>query len=324
MKKSKKALIILIIAVVAVLVVGTVTTTYAWFLSRYTKEYDFVLQSESPIIIKYESDLVFASGNRETPANVLIPAESKHTVGIEQEALADIDVFDVDVAEPAHTGKVESSAQSVKFTANGAYWTGEEPTVGLFAPELYAYTSEFMNGSDLSARLTALSSPGVTYSSLTAENLTAILAAEKSGYSATERLIARNDLVTRGEVNFIMILSYLDATVLYYDGVFYQSTALPEEADFVLPAAVESQNALRYWVALTAEDTYPSPNGEETMLGEKQGKFYLRMLPNTTFSFNLYVFMAKTDEELDPQINGESLSLFASLTIQEEPQGGNE
>ena len=316
MKKSKKAWIILVVAIVAVLVVGTVTTTYAWFLSRYSKDYTFVLQSESPIIIKYESDLVFASGDRATAGNTLIPAVAEQTVGIEQEALAAIDVFD--------TEKVQTAAHAVKFTAGGAYWTGEEPTVGLFAPELYAYTSSFMGGSALSSRLTALSSAEVTYSTLTADNLTAILAAERSEYSAAERVIARNDLVTRGEVTFAMILSYLNATVLYYDGVFYQSTPLPEEADFVLPAAVESDSDLRYWVALTDEDLYPNPNGAEAVLGEKAGRAYLRMLPNTTFSFELYVFVAKTDEELDPQINGESLSLFASLTIQEEQQGGNE
>ena len=321
MKKSKKALIILIVTVVAVLVVGTVTTTYAWFLSRYTKEYDFVLQAESPIIIKYESDLVFHTGDRETAGNTLIPAKAKQTVAIDQQALAAIDVFDVNVAEPPHTGKVASAAHPVKFSASGAYWTGEEPTIGLFAPELYAYTSAFMEGSELSARLSALS---VEQASLTEDNLTAVLAAEKSAYSATERLIARNDLVTRGEVGFLVILSYLDTTILYYDGVFYKTTALPEEAVFVLPAAVESESELRYWVPLTAEDTYPSPNGTEAILGEKEDRAYLRMLPNTTFSFDLYVFIAKTDEELDPQINGESLSLFASLTIREETQGGND
>ena len=312
MKRNRKAFILTVILVIAVLVVGTVTTTYAWFLSRYSKDYPFLLESTSPLIIKYESDLQYASGTISMPTNVLIPATAKKPdANISQPALSPMDVFD--------TTKVETSAQAVKFTASGAYWAGEDNTPGQFKPELHAYTNTFMGSSELSARLSALSTQQTTYSSLTESNLYEVLNKEAITYNtATDRLIARNDLVRQGEISFVMVLNYLNETFLYYDGAFYVSAQ--SASSFTLPAAMESDSNLRYWQALTTASTVTI--GQEAV-PVYDGEYFL-LQPNTTFTFTMYVFIAKTDEELDPDMNGKRLSLFASLTVQEPLAGGNE
>ena len=287
MKRSRRAFIFTIILVVAVLVVGTVTTTYAWFLSRYSHDYPFELDSTSPLIIKYETDLQFASGSPTT----MIPAKAKTTVGINQQALDPIDVFD--------TTKVKTSAQAVKLTASGAYWAGEDATVGQFKIDLHAYTTAF-----------------VTAQSLSESTLLAYIEAEKT---AAQKPITRNDLVYQGEIDYAVIFTYLDNTFLYYGGNYYINSATEE--DFSLPATMESNNDLRYWEPLTSSSTVAL--NETTNVNVYDGTHFL-LQPNTTFSFTLYAFVAKTDEELDPAMNGETLSLFVSLTVAEPQQQGNQ
>ena len=287
MKRSRRAFIFTIILVVAVLVVGTVTTTYAWFLSRYSHDYPFELDSTSPLIIKYETDLQFASGSPTT----MIPAKAKTTVGINQQALDPIDVF--------KTTKVQTSAQAVKLTASGAYWAGEDATVGQFKIDLHAYTTAF-----------------VTAQSLSESTLLAYIEAEKT---AAQKPITRNDLVYQGEIDYAVIFTYLDNTFLYYGGNYYINSATEE--DFSLPATMESNDDLRYWEPLTSSSTVAL--NETTNVNVYDGTHFL-LQPNTTFAFTLYAFVAKTDEELDPAMNGETLSLFVSLTVAEPQQQGNQ
>ena len=287
MKRSRRAFIFTIILVVAVLVVGTVTTTYAWFLSRYSHDYPFELDSTSPLIIKYETDLQFASGSPTT----MIPAKAKTTVGINQQALDPIDVF--------KTTKVQTSAQAVKLTASGAYWAGEDATVGQFKIDLHAYTTAF-----------------VTAQSLSESTLLAYIEAEKT---AAQKPITRNDLVYQGEIDYAVIFTYLDNTFLYYGGNYYINSATEE--DFSLPATMESNNDLRYWEPLTSSSTVAL--NETTNVNVYDGTHFL-LQPNTIFAFTLYAFVAKTDEELDPAMNGETLSLFVSLTVAEPQQQGNQ
>ena len=315
MKRSRRAFIFTIVLVIAVLVVGTVTTTYAWFLSRYSHDYPFELDSKSPLIIKYETDLQFASGSPTT----MVPAKAKTTVGINQQALDPIDVFD--------TAKVKTSAQAVKLTASGAYWAGEDATVGQFKIDLHAYTASFMGSSALSARLTALSTQQTTYSSLTEGNLYEVLNKEEITYNTpTDRLITRNDLVYQGEIDYAVVFSYLNNTFLYYGGNYYLSSPTNGSGYFTLPAAMETDNNLRYWAPLTAPGRVTV--SENTTADVYDGANFL-LQPNTIFAFTLYAFVAKTDEELDPAMNGETLSLFVSLTVaepqqQQGNQGGNE
>lgn len=100
--------------------------------------------------------------------------------------------------------------------------------------------------------------------------------------------------------------------MLYFDGSLY-SVGVSTGADLTLPASVESNDELRHWHLLTAGvDTY-----ENTDYAITDGT-HLRMMPNTTITMTLYLFMAKADEELDPEINGETISFFVALTIQEE------
>ena len=81
MKRNKKALLIVVIAIVAVFAFGVISTTYAWFLSRYGTDYEFVLNSESLIILTYETDIAYASGGISTGSNVLVPATEKKDIG---------------------------------------------------------------------------------------------------------------------------------------------------------------------------------------------------------------------------------------------------
>ena len=280
MKHSKKSWIILLVAVLAVVVVGTVTTTYAWFLSRYNRDYEFVLESESFSILKFESELNFASGERSSSQNVLIPAKAKHLNGIEQQALDPFDVFD----NTPSTGAVASAAQAVKFTASGAYWTGDSASAGRFLPLLQAYPSVF-----------------VSENQITQNNLVT-----KLGTAA----VVRNDLVTRNEIEFFMIFNYLGTYFLYYDGAFYVVESQEQNADFTLPAVAEPDDDFRYWIQLdhTSRITY----GTSLQVIDNMDTYFL-LQPNTRFSFTLYVFVEKTDEELDPEINGEAISLFLTL-----------
>ena len=279
----KKAFIILVIIVVTVFLVGTITTTYAWFLSRYTREYDFVLKSDSPVILKYETSLHFPSGDINTSANVLVPATAKHTVGIRQQALSALDMFDVDVDTviPAHTGKVQSAAQAVKFTATGAYWTGETATVGEFSFEVKAFLSSY-----------------ATAQSITPETLST------NGNAAHE-------LTGRGEIDFVAVIHYLGCDILFYDGTYYLSndeqTDVIDDFDFLGLEVV-------HWHEMQDDSLDSVGYGGGTI--DLYDGTYLLLQPNTTFDLDLYAFVAKTDEELDPEINGQQITLFATIKIE--------
>ena len=310
MKRNKKALIILVISIIAVLVVGTVTTTYAWFLSRYAAEYDFVLNSQSPMILKYETDLSFESDTTiASPENILIPAtEKRATSGIGQGALTPLSVFDVDTISPAHSGVVQRAAQAVKYTATGAFWTGEEDNSSAFTPILHVYTNDFLGSTALSTHLASMADQDETLT-VTESTLLDIISREEIRKTAPDRLLARNDLVARGEIDYIMVIEYSGISFLYYDGAYYVQ-GVESGSAFTLPAEAESNSELRYWHTPTAENC--TVRGEQLSDGS-----YFHLLPNTTFSFTLYVFVAKTDEKLDPEINGQRLTLFMSLTATE-------
>ena len=279
MKRNKKAFIILVVTIVAVFLAGTITATYAWFLSRFTREYDFVLQSDSPVVLKYETDLAFRSGDIDTPANVLVPATAKATVGIQQQALSALDVFDVDTVSPAHTGKVQSAAQAVAFTASGAYWTGESTEVGEFSVELRAFLTEYAEDNYIDAEtLDTFASDG-------------------------------HELVHRGEIDGIFVFHYLGYEILYYDDLYYLNTDVQageiHDFDFL------GLGAEYHWHPIIATDTV-SYMDESVEIYDGAS---LLLQPNTPFSFDLYAFVAKTDEELDPEINGQGISLFATIKI---------
>ncbi len=305
MKRNKKAFIILLVSIIAVFAFGVVTTTYAWFLSRYGKDYEFVLNSESPMILKYETDLTFASGGISTPANVLVPATEKNDIALAPGALDPLDVFDVDTVSPAHTGIVASAAQVVKYTASGAFWTGENDTVGSFTPELHVYTSSFLSGAALSDHLASFSEEVA----VTEDNLLSLLDEEAHEKSAENRLIAHSDLVRQGEIGYILLIDYEGKTFLYYDGAYYVLGA-ESGSDFTLPAAAESNAELRYWHDPTAENSTVN----EVQLSDGD---HLYLQPNTTFSFTLYVFMARTDEKRDAKINAERVTLYMSMLVEE-------
>ena len=284
MKRNKKALILLISIVVTVFFVCTITATYAWFLSRYTREYEFVLRSDSPVVLKYESELTFRSGNIETAANVLVPATAKATIGIDQQALSPLDVFDVDTVSPAHTGKVAVAAHAVAFTASGAYWTGETTTIGEFSIEVKAFLSSY-----------------ATARSITSETIAA------NGNDAHE-------LMRRGELGYLVIFDYLDHDVLYYDGTYYLNTS--ETAGAVDDFDFLALDGEYHWHAVQAHDTVSYDDGNGAREVEIYDGTHLLLQPNSTFDFDLYAFVAKTDEELDPEINGQQVTVFATIMIQ--------
>ena len=130
MNTKKKTLLFLLITVVAIVAVSVVTVTYAWFLSRYSENYDFELESKSHVVLRYESTLNFASGNANTASNHIVVAAMDPATPLSSTLLSPLDLFD--------TTKVRSAAQAVKVAARGAYWYGNETRSGALAFSLTA------------------------------------------------------------------------------------------------------------------------------------------------------------------------------------------
>ena len=252
MAAKKKLMLITIIAVVAVIAVGSITVTYAWFLSRYSSEYDFVLQADEHVILQYESNFTFASGTQSDAANALVPAVLPWHVGLDQTVYAPMDMFD--------GTKMDSIASNVRFTAKGAYWTGSASTLGEFS-----------------------------------FNLSATVVGESSSY----------DLVANGEIAYVVIFRYLGKSILLYEGNYYTNVG-EGAADFTLPSAVNSAIDMANWYLITSSDR----------VREIEGANYLLLTPNTEFECDLYAFVGKPDELLDPAINGKTITLSATIAVQ--------
>ena len=251
MATKNKVLLISIIAVVAVIVVGSVSVTYAWFLSRYSSEYEFKLEADEHVILQYETGLSFASGAVNDSGNLLVPAVSKSSAGLNQTIYTPIEMF--------NTTKVASSATAVHYQASGAYWTGSASTVGEF-----------------SFRLAAAVQGG------------------NSSYN----------LVTNGEIAYAVVFHYLGKSILLYNGQYYTNEGTGT-ADFTLPSAITSDVGLIDWYVLSSAERVRTVNGVK----------YLLLTPNTEFEFDLYVFVGKTDELLDPAINGKTITLSATIAV---------
>ena len=246
----------------AVFVVGTGTVTYAWFLSRYSSIYEFELEANSTVILRYEEEVAYASGTISTAANILVPATAKNSSGgltseNAQRVYEPMDMF--------ATAEVERVAHAVHFTAKGAYWVGAGTTAGQFTPSLSATIT---NGNP------------------------------------------DYDLVAWEEVDYFVIFTYLGEKVLYYDGTYYISTD-EENATFTLPSSVVSAAQL-FWRALTASDTVRY-NSIDFALTDGT---HLLLAPNSEFDMDIYVFIAKTDELLHEDMNGERLTLTAMMSVQ--------
>ena len=252
MAAKKKMMLILIVAVVAVVAVGSITATYAWFLSRYSSEYGFVLQADEYVILQYESPLVLASGSQNDAANTLVPAVLPRHGGMDQTVYSPMDMFD--------STEMDSIASAVRFTAKGAYWTGSSTTVGEF-----------------------------TFT------LSATVAGGDSSY----------DLVRNGEIGYAVIFRYLEKSILLYEGDYYTNEG-SGDADFILPSAVTSEVDMANWYRLTST----------ARVHESEGVNYLLLTPNKEFEYDLYAFVAKPDELLDPAINGKTITLSATLAVQ--------
>ncbi|GEM_PF-5635057 len=251
MAAKKKALLITVIAVLAVVIVGSVSVTYAWFLSRYSAEYRFVLESESHVVLQYESDLTFASGSISDAGNKLVPAVSKSSAGLSGTVYEPMDMFDTSV--------VQTAASCAHYRANAAYWTGAGEDKG-----------------ELSFALSAVVSGG------------------NEDY----------DLVTWGEIDYIVIFAYKGDRILLYDGVYYTNEG-NGDADFVLPTAVYSGAGMASWYEIADAEKVKTQGGVR----------YLLLDPNTEFEFDLYAFVAKTDELLDPAINGARIDFTARISV---------
>ena len=280
MTTKKKHLWFLVLTILAVVVVGTSTVTYAWFLSLYSAEYQFQLDSEDQnrVILTYETALAFASGNASDSGNALVPATAKKSnngltlgtkVGPNETVvpIEPLDVFDADTDEPEHTGLMSSSARAVRFTATGAYWVGYSDRAGALSFSLTAYAKE---GGVLSSY----------------------------------------DLVAGKEIAYFVIFHYMGEHFLYYDGQYYMNDT--QNDTFTLPNIVDT--TLRYWRALTSSDTIAYRN--ITDFAFTTDGTQLLLLPNSRFEYDLYVFVAKPDELLsDPDLNGKTLQLSATIAV---------
>jgi len=272
---KKKSLTFLAIIVAVLLFVGLITTTYAWFMYRYSEKYDFVLESDNHVVFVYETQLTFAPGTQQsTPANKILVAEANRTVGISAGALTPLDMFD--------TGAVKRSANAVKLTAEGAYWYG------------YATDRGQLNFS----------------------------------LSAKPQSDANYDLITYGELDYIVIFRYKNRDIMMFDGNYYVNTTtltrtngttldLSECDTITLPntASTFGADGNDPWYLIPSDESI----GE--MVGEERVEIFnneILLLPNTEFSYRLYVFAAKTDELVDPLWIGQTISLEATISVPEQ------
>ena len=279
---KKKSLIFLVASMVTLVVVSLVTVTYAWFLSRYSENYDFVLESESHVVLVYETALDFASGDQTTATNKIRIAELKTNAGLQTGSYDPLDVFDVDTVAPAHTGKMSTSANAVKLTATGAYWYGYGTESGLLSFSLAAKLQNDAN-----------------YDLVHYGELDYVVIFEYMGHSILlfdgEYYINSTQVTTTGGETLT-----LTGTPLVLPSTESTFGTVGEDAWYPIP-----KNSV-----ITKEIT--------TSVGTERKDIFrngLLLLPNTQFAFSLYVFAAKADYFMDPAWNGQTVNLEATISV---------
>ena len=105
-------------------------------------------------------------------------------------------------------------------------------------------------------------------------------------------------------IAILVIFSYLGKSILLYNGQYYTNEGTGT-ADLTLPTAITSTLDLRDWYVLSAADRVRTVSGTK----------YLLLTPNTPFEYDLYAFVGKTDELLDPAINGKRINLYATIAV---------
>ena len=286
MTRKKKSLIFLIVSIVTLVSVSLISVTYAWFLSRYSENYDFVVESENHVVLVYESALAFASGNQSTATNVIKIAEAKKTVGIQQGAPAPLDVFDVDTVSPPHTGKMKTSANAVKFTASGAYWYGYGTESGLLS---FSLAAKPQNNANYDLVHYGELDYVVVFEYMHLEQNTKILLFDGAYYINVQQVTSTNGAnVTLSGTPLVLPST---ATTFDLDGA---------ETWYPIPANT----------VITKEITTSS--GTERKDVFRNG---LLLLPNSQFAFTLYVFASKADDFMDPAWNGQTIALEATISV---------
>lgn len=116
------------------------------------------------------------------------------------------------------------------------------------------------------------------------------------------------DLVEGGEVAFVAVFTY-HTMVIMYDGTNYYIDedyhGEPTSSDYVLNGLDAELSTLWWTIDGAAEIT-----GDGSLIFSGGG---MVLTPNTEVSMKLYVFLAKTDELIDPAINGDTLDVVLSL-----------
>ena len=282
MTRKKKSLLFLLISVVTLVSVSLITVTYAWFLSRYSENYDFVLESESHVVLVYETNLAFASGTQSTETNQIKVGQLKPSAGIQTRAYAPLDVFDVDTVSPAHSGVMATSANAVKFTASGAYWYGYGTDSGQLSFSLAAKPQNDGNY-DL-----------VHYGEL--------------DYVVIFQYMGHHILLFDGAY-------YTDSTQVTTTG---GATLTLNGTPLVLPSTATTfgTDGAEAWYPIPANNVITTEI--TTSAGTERKDIFrngLLLLPNTQFAFTLYVFAAKPDYLMDMAWNGQTIDLEATISV---------
>lgn len=284
MRGKKRSLILLIVSLLTLLAVSMISVTYAWFLSRYSENYDFLLKSESHVVLMYESTLAFPSGTTQnTSANQIKVAELKPAaIGIQTGAYSPMDVFDVDGV--GHSGLMAASANAVHFTAQGGYW--------------YGYGTE---SGELSFSLVAKPQNNSNYDLVHYGELDYVVIFDYCDYKillfdGVYYTNSREVLTTGGDT---MQLS---------------GTSL------VLPttAATFGTDGTDPWWQIPMDGNHPITTEITTSTGTEVKEIFnnhLLLLPNTVFAFTLYVFAAKPDYLMDMAWNGQVIGLEATISV---------
>ena len=280
MNMKKKTLLFLIIALVVMVSVSLISVTYAWFLSRYSETYDMVLRSESLVVLTYETEIGFVSGTQSTSTNKITIATLKPSE--KGNAFSPLDVFDVDTVNPAHTGKMTTAAQAVKFNATGAYW--------------YGYGTE---SGALSFDLVAKPQNDATYDLVHYGEL---------GYIVIFEYMSQKFLLYDGKY-------YTNSTTVRTGS---GNVSVSGNETFPLTTAkFDAGGNSEIWYRISASTVITKVFDEGTEEEREEQIFHdgLLLLPNTQFAYTLYVFAAKPDDLFDQAWNGQTVRLEATISV---------
>ena len=235
-------------------------------------------EDQNRLILEYESRIDFASGNVSSAGNALVPATAK---------------------------------KSENGLTLGTKTVGNEtvPLEPLDVFDVNTVSPAHTGLMDSSAQAVHFTATGAYW--VGASDRVGVLSFSLSAYAKQGGVLSAYDLVAGDEIAYFVIFTYMGENFLYYDGHYYKNDT--QNYTLTLPDILDT-STLRYWSPLTSSDT-TTYRSVESFAFTTDGT-HLRLAPNSRFSYDLYVFVAKPDELLsDPDLNGKTIQLNATISV---------